>query len=307
MSSQRTDAPETSSYPIDLKFKSLIEDFKILSESQIYYLMIGRYKAFRPETRQQFEDYCLRHPLWGSLDDESEDYTVFENRAKAINLHWVDFLRLYHRLGDYRSRHILFAFINNWYYFDLNSLNYAREQLFHEYFDMDILRCDNNEVFVDIGTSTGNDVMQYLKTYGTSTFKQMYCYEISAEHIADLGKKVKRFKNMAILHKAVSDQPAPPSDDLPIETVTIDEDVKEPVTFIKIHTGGTEQKVILGCTEHIKNDKPKLAVSVYHSSEDIWKIPRTIDEICPGYKFYLRYQGKSFYPTDLTLLAVHQD
>jgi hypothetical protein len=131
MPSQNTNLQPTSTYPIDSKFVSLIEDFKILTQSQIYYLMIGRYKAFRTETRQQFESYCRRHPLWGSLDDEKEDYKVFENRSKALHLHWVDLLWLYHELTDYRSRHILFAFVNNWYYFDLNSLNYAREQLFH--------------------------------------------------------------------------------------------------------------------------------------------------------------------------------
>ena len=305
MLSQNTNTPATNVYPIDSRFTSLIEDFKTLSESQIYYLMIGRYKAFRTETRIQFEDYCSRHPLWGSLDDEKEDYTVFDNRAKALNLHWVDFLRLYHSLGDYRSRHILFAFINNWYYFDLNSLNYAREQLFHEYFDMDVLRCDKNEVFVDIGASNGSDVMQYIQTYGMS-YKQIYCYETSSDNITELNKKIKKYKNISVWQKAVSDKSAPPGGDFPVETVTIDEDIKEPVTFIKIHTGGNEQKVILGCAGHIKDDKPKLAVAVYHSSEDIWKIPRTIDEICEGYKFYLRYQGKSFYPTNLTLLAVHE-
>ena len=304
MVSQNTNTPATDYYPIDSKFLSLIEDFKVLSESQIYYLMIGRYKAFRPETREQFEDYCMRHPLWGSLDDEAGDYKVFENRARVLHLRWVDFLRLYYRLGDYRSKHILFAFINNWYYFDLNSLNYARELLFSDYFDMDIMKCDKDEVFVDIGAENGNSVMKYIQTYGT-TYKHIYCYDISAEALDDLSKKVKRYQNISVRQKLLSDVSAPASDASSMATVTLDEDINSPVTFIKIHTGGSEQKVLLGCAEHIKNNKPKLAISLHHNIEDLCNIPRTIDEICEGYQFYLRYQGKSFYPTEVTLLAVH--
>jgi hypothetical protein len=266
--------------------------------------MIGRYKAFRPETRVQFEDYCIKHPLWGALDDESENYQVFENRSKALHFHWVDLLWLYYRLSDYRSRHILFAFVNNWFYFDLNSLNYVREPLFHDYFDMDILKCDKNEIFVDIGAYDGVNVVRYVQTY--ETYKQIYCYEVSPDRIAALKEKTKNYKKIIVRQKAAYDKSASEVGGFSVETVTIDEDIKIPVTFIKIHTGGSEQQALLGCAEHIKNDKPKLAISVYHSTEDIWKIPRMIDSICEGYKFYLRYQGKSFYPTDLSLLAVYE-
>ena len=305
MSTQNTNAPATNSYPIDTRFVSLIEDFKILSESQIYYLMIGRYKAFRPETREQFEDYCRTHSLWGALDDESEDYTVFENRSRILHLRWVDFLRLYYRLGDYRSKHILFAFINNWYYFDLNSLNYSRELLFNDYFDVDVMRCDKSEVFVDIGAGVGNSVMKYIQTYGT-TYKHIYCYDTSGEALDELKKKVKRYHNISVRHKALSDAVVPPEDDSEVEIATLDTDLGEPVTFIKIHTGGTELKVLRGCAGHIRHDKPKIAISVHHNLDDLCNIPRAIDEICEGYEFYLRYQGKSFYPTDLTLLAVYK-
>ena len=286
---QKTTTSTDSAYPIDSRFFSLIEDFKTLSQSQIYYLMIGRYKAFRPETREQFESYCRRHPLWGSLDDEKENYTVFENRAKSLHLHWVDFLWLYDRLCDYRSRHIMFAFVNNWYYFDLNSLNYAREQLFNEYFDMDIITCDKNEVFVDIGAATGNTVTKYIQTYGTN-YQRIYCYEASPEHITALNEAVKKHKNISVRQKKVSDKPAPPCEASPVEAVTIDDDIQEPVTFIKMHTGGTEQQVLSGCAGQIKNNKPKLAISIHHCSEDMWRIPRILNEICEGYKFYLRYQ-----------------
>lgn len=94
---------------------------------------------------------------------------------------------------------------------------------------------------------------------------------------------------------------------IPVEVVTVDEDIDEAVTFIKMDIEGAEQAAIKGCKRHIAEDKPKLALSLYHNNEDIWKIPRMIDEIVTGYKFYLRYHGGDLVPSELTLLAVYED
>ena len=87
--------------------------------------------------------------------------------------------------------------------------------------------------------------------------------------------------------------------------VTLDEDIKEKITTLKMDIEGFEQKAILGATNHIKNDKPKLLLSVYHNNEDLWKIPRMIEEICPGYKFYLRNNGGGIFPTEITLIGIY--
>ena len=286
MTKQNTEAEAI--YPIDEKFISLIDDFKTLSEMQIYHLMIGRFRAYHAETRVMFEDYCQHHPFWGSLNDEKKDYQVFRNRASALHVHWVDFVWLYNELSDFRSRHILYAFLNNWYYFDVNSLGFVREPLYPPYFDMDIIKCGADEVFVDIGAGDGAVVSKYLSTY--KKYKQIYCYEKLPEKQAVLSEKFKNNKNIIVRD---------------IMHAYIDEDISEPVTFIKIAADGLEQKALFGCVNHIKNDKPKLAVSLHNNHENFWKIPRMLTKLCPGYKFYLRYHGKAFFPTDLTFFAIY--
>jgi FkbM family methyltransferase len=92
-----------------------------------------------------------------------------------------------------------------------------------------------------------------------------------------------------------------------VEAVRIDDDIKEPITFLKMDIEGAEQSAILGAKEHIKNDKPKLGLSIYHSYEDMWKIPLMIDEICPGYRFRLQSKSGDLVPTEITLLASHPD
>ena len=86
--------------------------------------------------------------------------------------------------------------------------------------------------------------------------------------------------------------------------VTLDEDIGEKLTMIKADIEGFEQEALLGAINHIKNDHPKLLISVYHKNEDLWKIPKMIKEIDPAYKFYLRYHGGNVYPTEITLIAI---
>ena len=89
-----------------------------------------------------------------------------------------------------------------------------------------------------------------------------------------------------------------------IQSVTIDEDIKEPVTLIKMDIEGFEQCALLGCERHIKEENPKLLISVYHNHEDIWKIPRMIENMNSNYDFYLRNHGGTIFPTEITLLAI---
>ena len=274
-------------YPIDVKFISLIDDFKTLSEMQIYHLMIGRFRAFHAETRVEFEDYCRSHPFWGSLNDEKNDYQVFRNRASALHHHWVDLLWFYSELSDFRSRYILYALVNNWYYYDVNSLSAVRESLYPPYFDMEIFKCTADEVFVDIGASDGASIMKYISTY--NNFKRIYCYETLPEKLALLSEKFKNNEKIIVRD---------------IKHAYIDEDISEPITLLKISADGLEQKALTGCLKHIKDDKPKLAVSLHNNNDNLWEIPRALRDACPGYKFYLRYHGKSFYPTDLALLSI---
>ncbi|KAI4452566.1 hypothetical protein C823_007150 [Eubacterium plexicaudatum ASF492] len=55
----------------------------------------------------------------------------------------------------------------------------------------------------------------------------------------------------------------------------------QPVTFIKMDLEGAKQT--------IQRYRPKIAISVYHKTEDIWEIPEIILKIHPEYKLYLRH------------------
>ena len=85
---------------------------------------------------------------------------------------------------------------------------------------------------------------------------------------------------------------------------TLDEEIKEKITILKMDIEGGEQKALRGATEHIKNDHPKLLISVYHNVRDIFEIPNMIEQIDSSYQFYLRNYGGGVYPTEIVLIAI---
>jgi FkbM family methyltransferase len=63
----------------------------------------------------------------------------------------------------------------------------------------------------------------------------------------------------------------------------------EKLDYVKMDIEGAELAALRGAEQSICRFKPDLAITVYHSLEDFWKIPQYLDSLNLGYKFYLRH------------------
>ena len=60
------------------------------------------------------------------------------------------------------------------------------------------------------------------------------------------------------------------------------------VDYIKFDVEGAEQQALLGCTETIAAYKPRMLVSLYHRSEDLFALPELVLSLRGDYRLYLR-------------------
>lgn len=59
-------------------------------------------------------------------------------------------------------------------------------------------------------------------------------------------------------------------------------------TFITMDVEGVEPEALVGAEKTIKENRPDLAICVYHAPNHLWDIPLYLNSLRLGYKFYLR-------------------
>lgn len=74
-----------------------------------------------------------------------------------------------------------------------------------------------------------------------------------------------------------------------IEVINLDSFIDEDISFIKMDIEGAELDALKGAVNIIRTKKPRLAISIYHKSDDIIKIPEFLLELNPDYSFKLRH------------------
>ena len=319
---ERLMKPRKNTNVIDKNFYQLIEQLKKLSEDEIFNVIKEKFLALPTDIQNSLEIYFQKFAYWGSLDHQKEDYEEIKRRANSLCKHLDDFVWLYENLGDYRSKKLLYAIMNNWYQYDFITLGECMENAYQDYFDLDLVHCNELEVFVDLGAYTGDSILSFLDNYNEQ-YQKIYAYEMTESSFSELKENVKKYPNIHCYKKAISDcdkmvalEKSSEGDNankisdegmLEIEATSLDKDIKDKISMIKMDIEGSEMLALKGAVKHIQNDKPKLLISVYHNHEDIWKVSKLIDDIEKGYQFYLRHHGGNFFPTEVTLIAIHKE
>lgn len=305
---------------VDVNFYKLTEEIAGLSREKLTERIKTAFLGLPSDTVGRLSAYFGKFPFWGRLNPDKGVFEEIELKADVLSAHLDDFVWLYERLADYRSKKTLYAILDNWYRYDFKTTSQVKEYAFDEYFDLDLIPSAHNEVFVDLGAYFGESTLSFALNYGKEAYRKIYCYEITPSVFGELKKNLSVLPRVECRMKGVSDVEGEmklnvcaasvsanrlgDEGDMTVPTTTLDADIEEPVTMIKADIEGGELRALLGAENHIVNDRPKLLFSVYHGNDDLWKIPRTIDGLCSDYAFHLRLAGSVTYPTEVTLFAL---
>lgn len=82
-----------------------------------------------------------------------------------------------------------------------------------------------------------------------------------------------------------------------IETVTLDEAITEPITYLRMYLdgpNGTRLKILRGGRRQITGNRPKICVTISCDwEEEMVSILDYLRELVPDYRFYLRHHVKN--------------
>jgi len=181
------------------------------------------------------------------------------------------------------------------------------------YFPPDIFSIAPEEVMVDCGAFDGDTIRFTLDLVG-ARFNAIYAIEADSistkklnDYIAklpdDIRKKIHKIEcavgeARGTIRFVMGGLLTSSAGDIGQEVACLPLDElfeNNPVTFIKMDIEGAEFGALQGGRHVLQRDRPVLAICVYHTQDDIWRIPLLIHGFLPEHKLFLRaYEGDGF-------------
>lgn len=264
-----------------------------------------------------FEDlFCFR----------SMDYKFFIDN-------YINYRKAYSLLCDKLSQEIFVAHINSRIAGDYNEISKYNQNGKYGY-DFELMNLTDNEVFVDCGAFDGDTIEEFLDCTNGG-FSKIYAFEPDAANADKLSAKVSSNENISVIPKGVGNKNGIERfyndgslysnfvdsglwggksrrdiyDDvdnyIEVAICRIDDELQgEPISIIKMDIEGSELSALIGAAETIKRNHPKLAICVYHKSEDMFTCINFVESLVgPGvYKYYLRHHSDDVCETVLYAL-----
>lgn len=186
----------------------------------------------------------------------------------------------------------------------------------------DILDCNNIKSYLDLGAYNGDTVREMLRYNpklesaialepDARNFRKLSEYANGAEIDIKCINAGAWCENTTLLFDASGNRNAGivskgniVSKIKEVPVVSVDSVLNgESVDYIKYDVEGSEREALLGSAQTIKANAPKLLVSLYHRSEDLFALPELVKELNSDYKLYLR--RFAYIPAwDLNLYAI---
>lgn len=215
-------------------------------------------------------------------------------------------------LGDDISRNTFKAAVSfRQSFLSKNAPEYSKQQ----YFPDGIVNLSDNEMFIDCGAFNGDTARKFIEKCG-GEFKKIVCFEPDSANFAALERNFANNNRVETIRAGVwnvnttlkfNDGKGAGSalsnvedDAVSVNVMAIDGvECCQDATFKKMDVEGAEMNALKGAVKVIVRNRPKLAISIYHSNEELLAIPEYLHSSLVDYSFYVRHHSLNWQDTVL--------
>ncbi|MGI6153033.1 MAG: FkbM family methyltransferase [Christensenellaceae bacterium] len=239
---------------------------------------------------EEYELYAPDVPVYGDTLFDVEFYWKHEKELNSV----------YAMLEDDMSKQVFCDILN---YKISGKLCYLRSsESSPEEAMQAVLKLADDETYMDVGAYNGDTIQEFLEY--VSGYRYIYAIEPDKKNFDKLLKNTGHLQCIEHIHTGVS-KPGETTGTMTgsgrgavrsnaaekakAEFDTIDNILHgREATYIKYDIEGREKEAIAGAQNTILRYKPKMLVSAYHRSEDVFTLPLAVMEIRNDYKLYFR-------------------
>jgi FkbM family methyltransferase len=191
-----------------------------------------------------------------------------------------------------------------------------------QYFNLPFFRLSDQETFIDCGAFDGDTIKGFLK-YTHNCFSNIVAFEPDNKNGNKLTKYIESLpeenrKRIVIYPYALGNEAGQilfneeggmsssistfSGRTVPIVAL---QDILHVATYIKMDIEGAEYDAVVGAITLIKQNRPILAIAVYHKPDDLWRIAHYLGRQLSKYRYYLRSHAQE--GEDTVLYAVPEE
>jgi FkbM family methyltransferase len=172
--------------------------------------------------------------------------------------------------------------------------------------DMKLLSPGEQEHFLDLGAYNGDTIREFLNLTD-GKYAEITAMEPDAHNFKKLREATSLLPHVTLLSEASWDTDCEltfsgkggrncgKKPDLPgkythlhsVPAITVDS-LEKNFTYVKMDVEGAEAETLRGMRNTLRQCHPKLLISAYHKTDDFISLPLLLEQLCPGYRMYLR-------------------
>lgn len=264
------------------------------------FVAVIAFASSRPEVLALFDDLDRTHTTYAP-DVPVAEGALFD--LDFVQAHRAELEQAYGLLADDRSRDVFAATVNfklsgklQW----LRDYTDSRAEAFARY-----LKPHGQEHFVDLGAYNGDTIRELLQ-YTNGTYASITALEPDKKTFKKLKKYVEQvgLARIRLVNAGAWDQPGEMlfagkagrnsvltpvmhtvSHDRRVVTIPVEsvDHVLDgaPCTLLKLDVEGAERMALEGARHTIQTYRPRIALSAYHRSEDLYELPLLLHDMCP--------------------------
>lgn len=193
--------------------------------------------------------------------------------------------------------------VNNIYQFRYYGTEVYDEKQYIDSF----LEVKDEDIVIDAGAYTCDFTERFIN-WNKGKYKRIYAFEPDKENYDIAVKNMEQYENVEVVNSAVGEVSTSVSfmskegagsginenGNSTVEVVALDDMNLDKVSFIKLDVEGFELDTLKGGINTIKKYRPRMAICLYHKINDIIDIPKFIEELDLGYKYYLRIYSNTY-------------
>jgi len=294
----------------DRRFSALVSMIRTENKATLVRQAMDGLRKIQEENPSLYELLTVGYRGWyferNWLDGiGGKNNSLVENRIDTLKNNYEKIEWLYDHLEDNLSRASLNALITSWLTFSMqDALNLSVYSTINGVMNPDIFPVYDNEVFVDCGAYVGDTIAEFVNEFNNH-YKSIHAYDISESTVTLMKENLKNLPHIVFHVKGVADKmgelllagvDAPfhgnrlveQSGSSRVPIVKLDDDIKDPITFLKIDVEGLDKEALDGARNHIIKYHPKIHIDTYHKLVDLFEVPLLIHRMDPTYRFYLR-------------------